>query len=152
MVSVTDSYDHIISIVENALKDGVILPSVVFILCEPQHIIIPAMYANDREKKIFHKYAGKLAEAKGALGVVFVSDAWVKSFEKDKESVDLTTPVRDQAGRKEAVIVTLISPMKRHLTTFTYKKDGDKVISYQKNKEFDSGSGMLFDSYFKINA
>ena len=152
MVNVTDSYNHIVSIVENSLKDGVILPSVVFLLCDPAPIIIPAMYTDDREKKTFHKYVGKLAEAKGALGVVFVSDAWIKSFEKDKETVDLTTPVRDQAGREEAVIVTLISPMKRHLTTFTYKKDGDKVISYQKDKEFDGGSGTLFDSYFKINA
>lgn len=152
MVDIVDSYNHIVSIVENSLNDGVILPSVVFLLCEPQPIIVPAMYSNDKEKRVFHKYVGKLAEAKGAKGVVFVSDAWVKSFEKDKEPIDYTTPVRDQVGSVDAVIVVLISPIKRHLTTFKYEKVGDKVTSFHKDAECDGGSGTLFDAYFKIDA
>lgn len=152
MIDIVDSYNHIVSIVETSLNDGVILPSVVFILCEPHPIIVPAMYSSDKEKRVFHKYVGKLAEAKGAVGVVFVSDAWVKSFEKDKEPVDYTTPVRDQVGAGDAIIVVLISPIKRHLTTFKYEKDGDKVIRFNKDTEFDGGSGALFDSYFKVDA
>lgn len=152
MIDLLDKYNYIVSMVERSLDAGVIPPNSIFLLCEPHPIIIPAIYSNDKEKRTFHKYVGQLAEEKGAIGVVFISDAWVKSFEKDKEPIDYSTPVRDQPGSVDAVIVVLISPMKRHMTTFRYTKENDKLTGFRKDVDFNTGTGMLFDSYFKIDA
>ncbi len=76
-----------------------------------------------------------------AVAAVIVTEVWAKFAEDGPIDVNDPRSVRDQPGRRDAILVEAGSPLGRVVLVQTFTKTGPKKVRFDKPQEFTTGMG-----------
>lgn len=149
--------DHIFKLTREYVENGEDVLAILDVYTKDEHTILGLDLPEFTEQKSYMLFkVGQMFKGKGVTKAIFITDAWVKKFDKDEDASRMEGPVRNMPGRKEALVSQILYPDKfgpiaTQVYTRLTNEDGSLKIEWEEI-EFAPGDGRnhgITDSFFK---